>query len=923
MDVVGGAAAVLQLFGLLMKGLDKVIQVYRAVKNQPQALQEFEDELRLLRINLISVEKLLQEAEKAKVQFSIGLDPEDIRRALNSAENAFLGLRDIFNVIKNKSDRGDHPLSIQKTWEKSASTIAHLRSRMSTFAMFTQSPLIQLHLKLAERKKTSFSEQFGLVESFVIDFKDSIRDLEGHVLKERNETEDEIPIGWTIQRIRDTDRDSRQLLIFSREVLRYTTETASESLRTRNRKFKRKRNQDSHCQGLGGTYGSMSVISHSSVYNSVSQAQATMSRLGVPMSNRERQDISDWRDHVIANESKTRGTSHLEGGSQDHSGEIASVSPSQKKQQEVIQKTSDSISASLVEPLDVYCEQNTIIKAAAHLISPDFEDMYIRIAQIFKNRMGHDKTVQWAKETKQQLLHGTNTREFKALRVRDSWELFEAIFGTKTDYSVKATLNPFISSPLINEVRFKEGKKLYQRGNLVTATPLLILHASNERQRGEMSGIYQRKTHVCRPEAEKSLLCGKLLCQLDPFSRHAPNSLYCANCEDKSVWPSSWPWLPQFFAFLSLDKYLGTTTKLDNDFYSSAKSAVLQFASVMDRMAEDTIGTMAVASAVMQFLVRKGKADFDTNSFPLGLHLTWKGTIPYFKSQQNLMLALAKSSSEEAAEVGIKLLQKNYRRISFSQEIKDRQDPPVLIHRIRSMLVKNGGKLWGSGDSRYSDSPIRYPVIELLVTCTPRLQWGVFGAADEIYYLLKRIRKEDPLFGWSLEELCYLVRQAIIAGNPMAVAILMRTQKASHRPMNWPLLFQSCIQDLQPFVPGIDTIPDHSAHWEAVETTINSLPLLSVPEAISLTKADAPVSVQLHLLLRLSSFLTKAEVILKVVELYENVKKLRRYQAHIILRRKLITVSRLNRKFERNRKVAVRSLGRFGKQKSRETRDTA
>ncbi|KAF5582652.1 hypothetical protein FPCIR_9403 [Fusarium pseudocircinatum] len=707
MEVVGGVAAVLQFFGLLMKGLDKVAKVYRAAKNQPQALQEFKDDLELFRTNLISVDEALQKAERAKVQFSIGLGPEDLRGALNSAENAFLDLKDIFDDIKKKSDRGDRPSTIQMTWEKSASTIKHLRARMLTFAMFTQSPIIQLQMKLAEQKKTSFDP----VESFVINFNDSIHNLERHVLKERNETEDEIPVGWTRQKMRDTNRDSSRLIAVSREVLRYTTETASESLRTRKGTCKRKQNRDSYCKTFGGTYGRMSVLSHSSVRNSMSQAQATMSRLGIPLSKRERQDISDWQDHVIANESQTRGTSHWMSGSQDQLEQVASLSPSsQRKHREVIKKASDSISASPVDPLKVHCEQNTIIKAAMYVISPDFEDMYMGIAQTFKDRMGHNSTVQWARETKQQLLHGTNTRESKALRERDIWELFEAIFRTEADSSVKATLNPFISSPLLNEVRFNEGKKLYQHGNLVTAAPLLILYASNERQRGEMSGIYQRKTHVCRPETQKSLLCGKLLCQLDPFSRHAPKSLHCSSCGDKSVWPSSWPWLPHFFAFLSLKKYLCTTTKLDDDFYSSAKSAVLQFASVMDRMAEDTMGTMAVASAVMHFLAREGKADFDTNSIPLGLHLTWRGTLPYFRSQQNLMLVLAKSSSEKAANVGIELLDKHYRRISFTQEIKDRQDPPVLYDRIRSMLGKNSGKLWGSEDFRYSDSPIRYPL---------------------------------------------------------------------------------------------------------------------------------------------------------------------------------------------------------------------
>ncbi|KAF4945079.1 hypothetical protein FGADI_12213 [Fusarium gaditjirri] len=924
MEVVGGLAAVLQLSGLLIKGLDKVIKVYRAVKNQPQQLQEFEDELRLMRTNLISVDEILQEVEKAGVQFSIGLGPEDIKKALNSAEKAFLDLLDIFNGIKNKSDSGDSPATIQKTWEKSASTIKHLRARMSTFATFTQSPLLHLHLKLAEHKKCSHYEQFDPVVDYVIEFIESISELEDHVLKERNETEDEIPIGWTRQKMKDIDRDSSQLIMVSRSVLRYTTETSSESLRTRNREWKRKRNRDSHCQDLGSTYGRMSMVSHSSVYNSVSQAQATMSLLGVPLSNRERQDISDWRDHVIPNGSRTRGTSHLKSGSRNHSEQITSVSPpSQKKQREVKQKTSDSVSASPVEPLNVYCEQNTIVKAAMHIISPDFEDMYMRIAQIFKNRMGSNQTAQWAKEIKQQLLYGTNTRESKALGGRDTWMLFEAIFRTTTDSSIKATLNPFISSPLLNEVRFNEGKKLYQRGNLVTAAPLLILCASNERQRGEMRGIYQQEKHVCRPETEKSLLCGKLLCQLDPFSNHAPESLYCSSCEHKSAWPSSWPWLPQFFAFLSLDKYVWTTTKLDNDFYSSAKSAVLQFASVMDHMAEDTMGTLAVASAVMQLLVRKGKAEFDTSNIPLGLYLTWQGTLPYFRSQQNSMLALAKSSSEKAANVGIELLRKQYRRISFTQQLNDRQDPPVLYDRIRSMLVKNGGKLWGSENSRCSDSPVRYPVIELLVTCTPRLQWGVFGAADEIYYLLRRIRRENPLFGWSLEELSYLIRQAIMAGNPMAVAILMQTQKKSHRPMNWPLLFQTCIKDLQPFVPGIDVIPDEGASWQAVEATIHSLPLLSVPEAFSLTEADAPFFVQLHLFLRLTSLIIKLERILKIVELYEMVKRLRRYQAHIMIRRKRIAVDIVDGKFERNRETVVRSLGKGGKQKKGEIRGTA
>ncbi|KAF4444538.1 Di-copper centre-containing protein [Fusarium austroafricanum] len=652
---------------------DSASKIFSAVKNKDQILKETDDDIKIMRMNLIALDKLAHRAEKSKVQFHVGLGPEDIRAVLSSAEKTF------------------------------------------------SSPIL-FGIQLMERRRGSWPELDEAALDHVLALNNSIYRLENSLSEVQNKPDDLKSLGWTQQTVMDSVRDSRQLVDLARKAIVATT-TATEPGQSHTRARNRKRNRDAYRQCADETHRSQSVVSQSSVYNSVSQARATMSRLGEPLSNSERQDVADWRDNVLTNGAQTGGTSHLKSGSLDHSEQIASVSPpSQKKKQELIQKTLHSIPASPVEPRNVHCEPNTIVKAATHLISPDFEDMYIHIAQAFKNRMGHNKTVQWTKDTKQQLLRGTNTRESTALGGGDTWMLFEAVFRTKTDSSVKATLNPFISSPLLNEVRFNEGKKLYQRGNLVTAAPLLILFANNERQRGEISGIYQRKTHACRPETEKSLLCGKLLCQLDPFSSRAPESLYCSGCKDKSVWPSSWPWLPQFFAFLSLDKYSRTARGLDNDFYSSAKSAVLQFFSVMDRMAEDTVGTLAVASAVMHFLVRQGKATFDTNNIPLGLHLTWTGTLPYFRSQQKSMLVLAKSSSEQAADMGLELLRKHYRRISFAQELKDRQDPPVLYERIRSMLIKNGGKLWGSEGPRYRDSPTRYPVIELLATCTPRLQ---------------------------------------------------------------------------------------------------------------------------------------------------------------------------------------------------------
>ncbi|KAK7432968.1 hypothetical protein QQZ08_000439 [Neonectria magnoliae] len=76
----------------------------------------------------------------------------------------------------------------------------------------------------------------------------------------------------------------------------------------------------------------------------------------------------------------------------------------------------------------------------------------------------------------------------------------------------------------------------------------------------------------------------------------------------------------------------------------------------MGHMVEDSFGTLAVALAVMQMMQQRD-ASFEIKNVPLGIDMTWKGSLPYFKFQQTSMLVLAKTDPEESADLGMELLQ--------------------------------------------------------------------------------------------------------------------------------------------------------------------------------------------------------------------------------------------------------------------------
>ncbi|KAF5626207.1 hypothetical protein F52700_8924 [Fusarium sp. NRRL 52700] len=363
-------------------------------------------------------------------------------------------------------------------------------------------------------------------------------------------------------------------------------------------------------------------------------------------------------------------------------------------------------------------ESDTVSNAAANLIAMDFEDLCSRVAGVFMERMDKAKRIQWTRHMKQQLLQNCRQETTKRFVKEDPRLVLQAMFRTDLDFGNEAASNPFLSSPSLMNARFNEGKKFYESGNLVTAAPLLIIYASDQRRRYERSGGYKGKSHVCRPEMDRSLLCGKLLCQIDPFSYYGPRSLVCSRCQGKSAWP----YLPMLFAHLALHKHSRGEVRLPRGFQEYAGRVISEFYSVFGDLAENKLGTLAVASAVMQ-LIRESNADFPVNRLTLGFDMTWAGSLPYFKSQQELILDRSKTSAEESADIGKKLLEKRYRRIDVFQELDDRKISPAVYERIRQMLLKNGGKLWGqeAGPAR-SNTQTRFPVLELLVTSTPRLE---------------------------------------------------------------------------------------------------------------------------------------------------------------------------------------------------------
>ncbi|EXL90422.1 hypothetical protein NOF04DRAFT_20673 [Fusarium oxysporum II5] len=757
MEPLGAVAAVLQLTGVVMQGLKTVNDVYQGFKNQDQTLKELYEEIQQMRLHLISFENIVLKASNSGVPLPDGMSLDDVRATLSNAKKTLQILRYIFDYIKNTAERGGGRikarLRVGLAWEKSAPTIEHLRKRMSTFATMMQTPTILLGIELNEYRMNSYKDQGEVLTDHVLNLEDRIDEL-------RRDAEDiqirpnDFNLPWVDgQQAMTTMQDSKELACLAGKVLSSAT-TVGKSLDSEPELNSRKQNRDTRYQDHDGHQGSPNSNSHSSsVYNSVLKATATMSLIGVPLSSRQKDNIFNWRDNVIAEESDAGNPSVLNSGSTKGHRQILTAQPS--------------------GPCN---EPNTVSEAAAHLITLDLEDLCSRVAVVFMKRMGNNKALQWIRDMRQQLLQSGHLDIAKSSANKDARLVLQAIFRTNPESTNKPNSNPFVSSPSLMDVRFNEGKKLYERGNLITAAPLLILFARDQRSRNEISGAYKGISHACRPETDRSLLCGKLLCQMDPFSYYGPRSLVCSRCKGKSAWP----YLPMLFAHLALHKYSRGAIRLPRGFQHHAELAISECYSVLGHLAEDKLGTLAVASAVMQFM-RERNATFCINNAPLGLDMTWAGSLPYFMSQQELMLDLAKTCPKRSADVGEKLLKQHYRRIDFFHELDDRTDPPALYERIHEMLIKNGGKLWRrQEDLPRNNTQTRFPVLELLVTSTPRLQWGVFGAADEIEYLMERILSEDSSFGWDLDELSCLIRMAILAGNPMAVSILIWSQRESN-----------------------------------------------------------------------------------------------------------------------------------------------
>ncbi|RTE80722.1 hypothetical protein BHE90_004768 [Fusarium euwallaceae] len=806
MEVLGAVAGTLQLIQALSKGLDEVRKVYHEIKHQDETLKEFDADIKQMEMTLSAFEVVVRTASNSKVQIPDGLDLEEIKDALENGKRTFLSLAKIFDYIKKKSrhDGGQiqGQVRVHRAWRKTAPTISHLRARMSTFTLMMQTPVILLKIEISQCKANSASHQVNTLTDHILDLKDSIDRLRHHASDAQQRQGNPDPASLSRQSVKDTINDSNELVNLATSILETAT-TVGASIQTRIGVSTGKR---ARALRHSRTKRTSNQASLSNVYNPALAVQATLSLVGVPLSTGERESISTWRDNVITNQGGDAGSSDL--GPRTTEARAPNLFPQQPH---------------------VYQEPDPILDAAMHLISPHFEDICSSVAEIFKSHLGNNRALPWMNTTRQDLLKAGNFQLPRTSKIQDVWLFLDAMFRTNLSQSLGdgTRSNPFVSSPSLMEARFLMGRTSYQRGNLVTAAPLLIIFASNEKARIQSSGALDGPSHVCRPETERSLLCGKLLCQLDPFSFYGPKSLFCSKCEGKSAWP----YLPMVFARLALYKYSRGAMELPDHFDHFAKLFVLDCFSVMGHMVEDNFGTLAVASAVIE-MMQQTDVPFEINKVPMRVYMTWEGSLPYFQSQQTKMLVLAETDPEASAKLGLNLLRRHYRRIDYSQEIDDRRDPPALYQRIRGMLVESGGKLWAQATSRQNGTHTRFPVLELLVTSTPRLQWGVFGAAEEIRYLLGLMKTEDPSFGWCLDELSYLIRAAIVAGNPMAVAILMHSQIKSDHSVEWPLLFQYSMQGLGTLSKDTLRVEVDTAHWTAIQTMIQCLPLHSIPEMI-------------------------------------------------------------------------------------------
>lgn len=361
------------------------------------------------------------------------------------------------------------------------------------------------------------SHQVNNLTDHILHLKDSIDQLRHRASDTQQGQGDPDTTGLTGQSVKDTINDSNELANLASSILETAT-TVGASIKSR---IGVKTGNRTRAPRHSRAKRTLNQASQSNVYNPILALEASMSLIGVPLSTGERENISNWRDNVVTNQGGDAGSSHPGSESSRNSKQIVAPPSSASGNQSRPETRDPSLFPSMFPQLPLaYHEPDLILDAAMHLISPHFEDICSSVADMFKCRIRDDRALPWMNKRRQQLLKAGNFKMPRTSQTGDVWLFLDAIFRTNLSqrFSDGVRSNPFISSPSLMEARFLMGRTGYQRGNLVTAAPLLIIFANNERIRIQSSGAFEGPSHVCRPETERGLLCGKLLCQLDPFS---------------------------------------------------------------------------------------------------------------------------------------------------------------------------------------------------------------------------------------------------------------------------------------------------------------------------------------------------------------------------------------------------------------------
>ncbi|KAJ3456605.1 hypothetical protein MRS44_016628 [Fusarium solani] len=480
MEVLGAVAGTLQLIQALMKGLDEVNKVHHEIKHQDQTLKDFDADLEQMEMTLIAFEGVVRTASNSK-----SMEKECSYDQASPGANVDIHVDD--------ANTGN---SIENAKQTSGA------NRSS---------------EISQRKANSVSHQVNNLTDHILHLKDSIDQLRHRASDTQQGQGDPDTTGLTGQSVKDTINDSNELANLASSILETAT-TVGASIKSR---IGVKTGNRTRAPRHSRAKRTLNQASQSNVYNPILALEASMSLIGVPLSTGERENISNWRDNVVTNQGGDAGSSHPGSESSRNSKQIVAPPSSASGNQSRPETRDPSLFPSMFPQLPLaYHEPDLILDAAMHLISPHFEDICSSVADMFKCRIRDDRALPWMNKRRQQLLKAGNFKMPRTSQTGDVWLFLDAIFRTNLSqrFSDGVRSNPFISSPSLMEARFLMGRTGYQRGNLVTAAPLLIIFANNERIRIQSSGAFEGPSHVCRPETERGLLCGKLLCQLDPFS---------------------------------------------------------------------------------------------------------------------------------------------------------------------------------------------------------------------------------------------------------------------------------------------------------------------------------------------------------------------------------------------------------------------